>query len=259
MKKSIIIGLTICAATALTSLNTFAAESGSLPVSPAISADEAVLDKQQITVNGKNVSFDKAGLSQYIIEINGVIMVPLRAVGEKMGYTVTWDGENNAVTVGSDTWEVRAYIGNDLYSGVTKIAGTVGMTSPQSYGTAPMIFEGSTFVPAKMFELMDYKYRSIGQFVNFIKSDRLIDENGQEYSNDTLIITPAQNAKESTLMSLFEKNDLEVLYNMTTLNIYAVKLKAPATADSLNALIATLEKDESILAVSKDYIVNLDN
>lgn len=94
-------------------------------------------------------------------------MVPLRAVAEKMGYTVDWDGEKQAVTVGNDTWEIVLHIGLDSYVGVTKIKDAVGMTAPQSYGTAPKIIEDTTFVPAKMFELMGYQYSTIGQFVNF--------------------------------------------------------------------------------------------
>ena len=43
------------------------------------------------------------------------------------------------------------------------------MTAPQSYGTAPQIIEGRTFVPAKKFELMGYQYNAVGQFVNFEK------------------------------------------------------------------------------------------
>ena len=41
------------------------------------------------------------------------------------------------------------------------------MTAPQSYGTAPQLIEDTTFVPAKMFEIMGYTYSAVGQYVDF--------------------------------------------------------------------------------------------
>ena len=140
-------------------------------ISPAPAENEVIVGKQQITINGEKVDLDKTNLSQYIYSKNGNTMVPLRAVAEKMGYVVEWNEEKQAVTVGNDTWEIILYIGDDSYVGVTKIKDAVGMTAPKSYGVAPEIVEDCTFVPAKMFELMDYKYSSVGQYVDFEKED----------------------------------------------------------------------------------------
>lgn len=140
-------------------------------ISPAPAENEVIVGRQQITVNGEKVDLDKTNLSQYIYSKNGNIMVPLRAVAEKMGYVVEWNEEKQAVTVGNDIWEIILYIGDDSYVGVTKIKDAVGMTAPQSYGVAPEIVEDCTFVPAKMFELMDYKYSAVGQYVDFEKED----------------------------------------------------------------------------------------
>lgn len=140
-------------------------------ISPAPAENEVIVGRQQITVNGEKVDLDKTNLSQYIYSKNGNIMVPLRAVAEKMGYVVEWNEEKQTVTVGNDIWEIILYIGDDSYVGVTKIKDAVGMTAPQSYGVAPEIVEDCTFVPAKMFELMDYKYSAVGQYVDFEKED----------------------------------------------------------------------------------------
>lgn len=140
-------------------------------ISPAPAENEVIVGKQQIIINGEKVDLDKTNLSQYIYSKNGNTMVPLRAVAEKMGYVVEWNEEKQAVTVGNDTWEIILYIGDDSYVGVTKIKDAVGMTAPQSYGVAPETVEDCTFVPAKMFELMDYKYSSVGQYVDFEKED----------------------------------------------------------------------------------------
>ncbi|MGM9551014.1 MAG: copper amine oxidase N-terminal domain-containing protein, partial [Clostridia bacterium] len=119
------------------------------------------------TVNGESVDLQSTNLSTYMYEENGNTMVPVRAVAEKMGYEVNWNGEDMSVTVESDTWKVVMYIGVDNYFGVTKIKDAVGMSAPQSYNASPCLIEDTTFVPAKMFELMGYSYSAVGQFVNF--------------------------------------------------------------------------------------------
>ena len=47
------------------------------------------------------------------------------------------------------------------------------MTAPQSYGAAPRLIEDTTFVPAKMFELMGYQFSIVGQFVNFTNKENV--------------------------------------------------------------------------------------
>lgn len=227
-------------------------------ISPAPTENEVIVGKQQITVNGEKVDLDKTKLSQYIFSKNGSTMVPLRAVAEKMGYVVEWNEENQAVTVGNDTWEVILYIGDDSYVGVTKIKDAVGMTAPQSYGAAPEIVEDCTFVPAKMFELMGYKYSSVGQYVDFTNIHTITDKDGREYSNDILIISVAADAEESDILNTFKSNGLEVINKMDNLKMYTVRLEKPMTADEMDALITKLEKNKCILAANKDYIANLD-
>lgn len=139
-------------------------------ISPAPNAEEVLVGQQQIRVDGENVDLSKLDLSTYIYSKNDNVMVPLRAVAEKMGCSVAWDAEKQAVTVGDDEWEIVLNIGEDSYYGVTKIKDAVGMTAPQTYGFSPEIVEDRTFVPAKMFELMGYTYNSVGQYVDFEKA-----------------------------------------------------------------------------------------
>ena len=171
MKKHIITSV-ILAAMVIGTSSALAADTEPMVIGATIpeegfSASELLIGVPQITVGGETVDLSKTNLSQYIFAENGNTMVPLRFVAEKMGYTVDWDGEKQAVKVSNDTWEVVLQIGLDSYVGVTKIKDAVGMTAPQSYGTAPQIIEDTTFVPAKMFELMGYQYSAIGQFVDF--------------------------------------------------------------------------------------------
>lgn len=139
-------------------------------ISPAPNAEEVLVGQQQIRVDGENADLSKLDLSTYIYSKNDNVMVPLRAVAEKMGCSVAWDAEKQAVTVGDDEWEIVLNIGEDSYYGVTKIKDAVGMTAPQTYGVSPEIVEDRTFVPAKMFELMGYTYNSVGQYVDFEKA-----------------------------------------------------------------------------------------
>ena len=258
MKKNMIIGLSLCAVMMLGSTAALAAESEPMLISPAPTENETIIGTPQITVNGDVVDLSNSNLSQYIFEANGNVMVPLRAVAEKMGYTVSWDSENNAFIAEDNEWKVNACIDEDLYYGVTKIEDAVGMTAPLSYGTAPQLVDGKTFVPAKMFELMGYNFNSVGQFVEFTNRHTITDKDGNEYSNDILIISVAADAKESDILNIFKTNGLEVINKMDNLKMYTVKLDRAMNADEMDALIKKLEKNDCILAANKDYIVSLD-
>lgn len=253
--KKFLMGLTMCSVITMTSFTALAAQNESNTIVPAYAEDEIIVGTPQIAVDGEAIDLSKNNLSQYIFDINGNVMVPLRAVAEKMGFAVEWD--NQSVTVSTDEWEIQMYIGEDNYVGISKNA--IGMTAPQSYGAAPQLFEGTTFVPAKMFELMGYKYYSVGQFVDFTKNNMLIDENGQEYSNDTLIVSVDDDAVESDIINLFKLNGLDIIDKMDTLKMYTVKFKNPMTANDLDVCISELEKNENILAVNKNYILSLDD
>ena len=139
---------------------------------------DLALGVPEITVNGEKVDLTKLQVESYIFADGDNVMVPLRAVSEKMGFTVDWNGDEKSVEIYDDEWEVKIYIDNDSYIGFSKAA--VGMTAPQSYGSAPQLVDSTTYVPAKMFELLDYTYTAIGQFVNFNiidepKTDELVD------------------------------------------------------------------------------------
>lgn len=167
----------MCTVMAISSISSMASEKETMLISPVPTSEQPIIGTPQITINGESVDLSKYNLSQYIYESNENIMVPLRAVAEKMGYAVNWDNDSKAFTAENDNWKVTAYIDEDLYYGVTKIKDAVGMTAPQNYGTAPQLVDNSTYVPAKMFELMGYNYDSIGQFVNF--TDNSADNNVQ--------------------------------------------------------------------------------
>ncbi len=191
MKKKIITGI-ILSAMVISNAAVFAAESGPILTS-APAAEEALIGVPEITVDKEIVDLSKIHLSQYIFEENGNVMVPLRAVAETMGFTVSWDEEKQAITVGDNEWEAVLYIGIDSYVGESKIA--LGMSTPQSYGAAPQLVEGTTFVPAKMFEIMGYTYQSVGQFVDFKKIETA--EENVEIPNPIVVYENIEAAKKA--------------------------------------------------------------
>ena len=79
----------------------------------------------------------------YPLELNGAaaaadvpVMVPLRAVAEALGFTVTWNGDGT-VTVDSGEMHSVITIGEDRYQAVTSIEGAVGATGPLQLGAPP--------------------------------------------------------------------------------------------------------------------------
>ena len=96
----------------------------------------------------------------YPLERNGAaaaadvpVMVPLRAVAEALGFTVTWNGDGT-VTVDSGEMHSVITIGEDRYQAVTSIEGAVGATDPLQLGAPPYVIQGTTYVPLKLFDVL---------------------------------------------------------------------------------------------------------
>lgn len=114
---------------------------------PALAAEEenagepAVQeDALGITVDGKTV------------DAEACIMVPLRAVSEALGFTVTWDGTLPGARVDSGKMHIDVTLGVDRYVGISNHA--VGMTAPFSLGVPPVMNQGSIYVPVGLFRVL---------------------------------------------------------------------------------------------------------
>ena len=92
--------------------------------------------------------------------INSRVMVPLRALGEKLGFTVTWkDGE--AKLENKDIFTVVTP-GEDVYFICTNHKDMEGMSAPISYAASPYLFHDTMYVSLDFFQtLMDYQNGSI--------------------------------------------------------------------------------------------------
>lgn len=100
--------------------------------------------------------------SGYTITVNGKALntpqrtdtlVPVRAVGEAMHFTVTWNPDQT-VTLDSGAMHAALTIGENSYQAVTSINGAAGATGPFQLESAPIVVNGSTYVPAELFRIL---------------------------------------------------------------------------------------------------------
>lgn len=94
----------------------------------------------------------------FSIEIDGTsidapahITVPLRAVAEKLGFTVAWD--NGVVTVTGAERYARLTVGENQYFAAPTQEGMLG-ASLFPLSCAPYVADGSTYVPVELFDVL---------------------------------------------------------------------------------------------------------
>ena len=94
----------------------------------------------------------------FAIEVDGeqanvraCVMVPLRDVAEKLGFTVAWD--NGVVTVTGAERYVQLTVGENQYFAAPTQEGVMG-ASLFSLGCAPCVVDGSTYVPVELFDAL---------------------------------------------------------------------------------------------------------
>lgn len=86
---------------------------------------------------------------------NNHIMVPLRALAEKLGFAVTWDDNNKSIVLDNKTVKTSIIIGQDrYYMSASPSTGLIGMSAPSPLGAAPVLKDSKTYVPIEMFGLL---------------------------------------------------------------------------------------------------------
>lgn len=80
-------------------------------------------------------------------------MVPLRALAEQLGYTVTWSG-GDIIRVDTGSVHTDVTLGVDRYVITTSLEGMVGMSAPFSLGLAPYACDCTTYVPLALFDAL---------------------------------------------------------------------------------------------------------
>ena len=96
----------------------------------------------------------------YILRIDGkdtdvraCVMVPLRAVAEKLGFTVTWNGDGS-ILLDNGVMHSTVIVGRDLYQVTTSNSDLVGMSAPFSLGVPPYVANGTTYVSLGLFDAL---------------------------------------------------------------------------------------------------------
>ena len=87
----------------------------------------------------------------------------------------------------------------------------------------------------------------------------LTDENGAEYSADTLIVMLDPETDETAARTLAQRHGLEILYLYKSFSSMAVKTPGLLTAEEMDTLAAALEAEDIVTAVNRDYITRLDD
>ncbi len=106
-----------------------------------------------------------------VFESEKNIMLPLRKVAEKLGFKVEWNDERKAVTLDDGTVNTTVYIGEDTYYMASSIA--IGMSAPTPLGTAPVLKNSTTYVPAELFNVLNCgeAYTVKGNVITFKKAE----------------------------------------------------------------------------------------
>jgi len=106
------------------------------PIRVVVLEEEAApIEKKTFNVDGKTIEAPAAYLNE-----NGVVMVPVRAIAEALGYEIGWNKETREITVGK---AISLQVGKDAYVFAKK--------APVELGTTPIIVEGNAFVPLNFF------------------------------------------------------------------------------------------------------------
>ena len=101
---------------------------------------------------------EDSAASGFLIEVDGeqvnaraCVMVPLRALAEKLGFTVVW--EKGVITVTGPERYARLTVGKDEYFAAPTQEGMLG-ASLFSLGCAPYVTDGCTYVPVEFFDAL---------------------------------------------------------------------------------------------------------
>ena len=94
--------------------------------------------------------------SPYSLNINGkaaneevLVLVPLRETAEQLGFKVSYN--KGTILVDDGTMHTNLTIGENSYQVVTSIKDAVGASAPFSLSSAPVMTNGTTYVPIELF------------------------------------------------------------------------------------------------------------
>ena len=97
----------------------------------------------------------------YTLEVDGErtdipasIMLPLRAVAERLGFSVIWQGKEAGILLDDGEMHAEIFLGDPMFQAVTSTEGLAGATGPLDMGAAPCFVNGVTYVPLGLFQVL---------------------------------------------------------------------------------------------------------
>ncbi len=200
--------MAVIAATAVLAASTvisFAEYDPNKVVSENQIATKMITPEFKINVNGVEID------APLPFEKEGMLMLPLRTITETLGYEVEWQGETGTIILTKGPVYITMNAFEDGY--------TFSRTAPMLLGTAPILIEGVTFVPAEFItQVIGGAYRteadgSIKIFDAELKDIALIDavnaEEKQITVNDIVMGTVVLNISEETTITDEEGNPVK--------------------------------------------------
>ena len=177
MKKIIIASL--CVSALLGSTTTWAASSTTAPVTPATASTtssagvSAVSSAPVYTETAYTIKYDNKMIDlkeSKIVQMNKVVLVPLRPVAEALGFSLHWDGEKQAIHVEDGLMQSDVRLGEDIYFAYSN--GAIGMTTPEPLGVAPLLINNNTYVPVNFFKSLLTYDKAVSMADNLITLTR---------------------------------------------------------------------------------------
>lgn len=218
---------------------------GSLVIPVLFQTPVEAAPKKEIPIT-ININGDKLPTDVDPIMIKGRVMLPLRAIFEQLGASVSWEPKQRKITAYKDGVQIILY----LDSKVATINGT-----KVNLDVAPLGYKARTMVPVR------FVSEALGQSVNWQTSTRTVtilstDDPGNNNNTppSTNTINPVLNITLTDVANYGDGRDLRVSFGKSTTeslvqsyNVYIVKA---ASANNFNSTSATR-------ATSAGYYTNI--
>ena len=96
-------------------------------------------DVEKITIGGNTYEIPFDYTSSELFGENAPVRLPLRAVCEGMGYTVTWNDTDESIKLTKDSKEITLYVGKPMIEGKAEV---------------PVVIDGTTYVSTIIFTVL---------------------------------------------------------------------------------------------------------